>query len=210
MGKAQPWTAAGRRSTLGVVLPDCRGAQMTMPSTGSNKDGVSSPSRRLVLAGCASLVATATFAPWIRWSAPVDRPQGDIFAFTDPAKRDLVFALALSPRPFGQTERDPLTVRLHAGGSSWMVGPFALQGNQNVLSDGGCLFSGQVWRIASNGVRAMAHLIAVATPVKHMPPGNLGVWAEIVGTGGVRCPLSPVQRSRQRLRLATQPCQQIF
>lgn len=159
---------------------------MTMPSTASNKDGLSSPSRRLVLVGCASLVATASFAPWITWSAPVDGPQGDLFAFTAPTKSDLVFALALTPRPFGQTERDPLTVRLHAGASSWMVGPFALQDTQDVLSDGTCLFSGQVWRTASNGVRAMAHLIAVATPAEHMPPGNLGIWAEIVGTGGVR------------------------
>lgn len=159
---------------------------MTMPLTAPNKNELSSPSRRLVLAGCASLVATATWAPWIMWSAPVDGPQGDLFAFTAPTKRDLVFALALSPRPFGQTERDPLTVRVHAGAFSWMVGPFALQDTQDVLSDGTCLFSGQVLCTASNGVRAMAHLIAVATPAEHMPPGSLGVWAEIVGTGGVR------------------------
>lgn len=159
---------------------------MTMPLTASNKTGLSSPSRRLVLAGCASLVATASFAPWITWSAPVNGPQGDLFAFTAPTKRDLVFALALCPKPFGQTERDPLTVRLHAGASSWMVGPFALQDTQDELSDGTCLFSGQVWRTASNGVRTMAHLIAVATPAENMPPGSLGVWAEIIGTGGVR------------------------
>ena len=157
-----------------------------MPSTASKKDELSSPSRRLVLAGCASLVATASFAPWIKWSTPVDGPQGDLFAFTAPTRRDLVFALALSPRPFGQTERDPLTVRLHAGDASWMVGPFALQDMQDVLSDGTCLFSGQVWRTAPNGVRGMAHLIAVAAPAEHMPPGTLGVWAEIVGTGDAR------------------------
>ena len=159
---------------------------MIIPSTATNKDGLLSPSRRLVLAGCASLVATASFASWITWSAPVDAPQGDLFAFTAPTKRDLVFALALSPRPFGQTGRDPLTVRLHAGASTWMVGPFALQDSQTVLSDGTYLFSGKVRRTASNGFRTMAHLIAVATPVEHMPPGSLGVWADIVGTCGVR------------------------
>ena len=159
---------------------------MTMPSTALNKDGLSSPSRRLLLTGCASLVATASFAPWVTWSAPVDGPQGDLFAFTAPTKRDLVFALALSPSPFGQTERDPLTVRLHAGASSWMVGPFALQDTQDVLSDGTCFFSGQVWRTASNGVRSIAHLIAISTPAEQMPPVTLAVWAEIVGTGGAR------------------------
>ena len=156
-----------------------------MPSTFSNKNGLSSPSRRLVLAGCASLVATS-FAPWIAWSAPVDRPQGDLFAFTAPTKRHLVFAVALSPRPFGQTERDPLTARLHAGVSSWMVGPFALQDTQDVFSDGAHIFSGQVWRTDSNGSTRMAHLIAVATPVERMPRETLGVWAEIVGAGGER------------------------
>ena len=159
---------------------------MTIPSTVSNENGLSSPSRRLVLAGCVSLVTSASFAPQITWSAPVDRPQSDLFAFTPPTKRDLVFAVALSPKPFGQSERDPLTVRLHAGASSWMVGPFALQATQDLLSDGARLFSGRVWCTASNGGRAMTHLIAVATPAEHMPPGRLGVWAEIVGTGGVR------------------------
>ena len=158
---------------------------MTMLSTASNEDGLSSPSRRLVLAGCASLIATASFAPWITWSAPVDEARGDLFAFTAPTKRELVFALALFPRPFGQTQRDPLTVRLHASDSSWIVGP-ALQDMQDVLADGTCLFSGQVWRTASDGVKTMAHLIAVATPAEHMPSGTLGVWAEIIGTGGIR------------------------
>ena len=159
---------------------------MTAPSTASNKDRLSSPSRRLMLAGCASLFATASFAPWITWSAPVHGPQGDLFAFRAPTKRHVVFALALSPSPFGQTKHDPLTVRLHAGASSWMVGPFALQDTQGVWSDGTCLFSGEVWRTSSDGARAMAHLIAVATPAEHILPGSLGVWAEIVGTGGVR------------------------
>ena len=159
---------------------------MTMRSTALNKEGLSSPSRRLVLVSCAGLVASASFAPWITWAAPIDRPQSDLFAFTAPTERELVFALALSPRPFGQTERDPLTVRLHAGASTWMVGPFALQDAQDVLSDGTCLFSGQVWRTASNSARALAHLIAVATPAEHVPPGTLEVWAEIVATGGTR------------------------
>lgn len=157
-----------------------------MSSTAVSKNGLSSPSRRRVLAGCASLVTTATFAPWITWAAPAEGPQGDVFAFTARGKRDLVFALALSPRPFGQTERDLLTVRLHAGDFSWMVGPCALQDTEHALSDGTRLFSGQVWRTASNGVRAMAHLIAVATPAEHVPPATLGVWAEIVGRGGAR------------------------
>ncbi len=157
-----------------------------MSSTAANTHGLSSPSRRRVLAGCASLVTTASFAPWITWGAPAERPQGDVFAFTARGKRDLVFALALSPRPFGQTERDLLTVRLHAGDFSWIVGPFALQDTEDALSDGTRLFSGQVWRTASNGVRAMAHLIAVASPAEHVLPGTLGVWAEIVGRGGAR------------------------
>ena len=160
---------------------------MTMPSTTSNTDRLSSPSRRLMLAGCASLVATASLLPWIKWSVPVDRSQGDLFAFTAPTKRDLVFALALSPRPFGQSERDPLTVRLYAGASSWIVGPFALLDTQKVSSGGARLFSGKVWRTPSNGGREIAHLVAVAIPAEHMPPGTLGLWAEIVGSGGVRC-----------------------
>ena len=159
---------------------------MTMLLTTPNKDGLSSPSRRLVLAGCASLFAAAMFAPRITWSTPVEEPLGDLFAFTAPTKRDVVYALALSPRPFGQAEYDPLTVRLYAGVSSWMVGPFALQDTEKALSDGARLFSGQVWRTASNGIREMAHLIAVATPAECMPMGSFGVWAEIVGIGGVR------------------------
>jgi len=159
---------------------------MTKQFTTANKDGLSSPSRRLMLTGCGSLAVTASLAPWITWSAPVDRSQGDLFAFTAPTKHDLVFALALSPRPFGQTEREPLTVRLHAGASCWMVGPFALQDSEDVLPDGTCLFTGQVRRTTSNGARAMAHLIAVATSAEQMPPGSLGVWAEILGAGAVR------------------------
>jgi hypothetical protein len=138
-----------------------------------------------MLAGCASLAVTASFAPWIPWSAPAERPQGDLFAFTAPTKH-LVFALALFPKPFGQAQRDPLTVRLHAGASCWTVGPFALQDTQDVLRDGTRLFAGEVWRAASHGGRATAHLIAVATPAEHVPSGNLGVWAEIVGASGVR------------------------
>lgn len=160
---------------------------MTMPSTISNKDGLSSPSRRLMLAGCASLVATASFAPWIKWSVPVGGSQNDLFAFTAPTKRDLVFALALSPTPFGQSERDPLTVRLYAGASRWMVGPSALLDTQKVSSGGARFFSGQVWRRPSNGGREIAHLIAVAIPAEHMPSGTLGVWAEIIGSSGARC-----------------------
>jgi hypothetical protein len=159
---------------------------MTKPLTASNKDELSSPTRRLMLAACASLAVTASFVPWITCSAPGDGPQGDLFAFTAPTKRDLVFALALSPRPFGQNERDPLTVRLHAGASSWTVGPFGLQNSEEARSDGMSLFCGRVWRNASNGVGEKAHLIAIATPGERMPTGSLAVWAEIFGKRGVR------------------------
>jgi hypothetical protein len=159
---------------------------VTMPSTGSNDDGLASPSRRLVLAGCAGLVATASCAPWTAQPALAGDPQADLFAFTAPGERDLVFALALYPRSFGQTERDPLTVRLHAGASFWTVGPFALQDTQDVLPDGTRLFSGRVWSTASNGGTTRARLIAVATPMERVPPGSLGVWAQIIGTSGAR------------------------
>jgi hypothetical protein len=138
------------------------------------------------LAGCASLVESATFAPRTAWSTPTGVPQGDLFAFTAPDGRDLVFALALSAKPFGQTERDPFTVRLHAGASSWTVGPFAFQDAQGVLSDGARLFSGQIWSTASDGDKTMTRLIAVATPADRVLPRSLGLSAQIVGTGGAR------------------------
>ena len=156
-----------------------------LPTT-SNADGLASSYRRSVLAGCASLVALAHFGPRTTRPASAGALQGDLFAFKAPDGRDLVFALALAPKPFGQPDRDPLMVRLHAGASSWTAGPFAPQDTREALSDRGRLFSGKVWGTASNGGGMLAWLIAIAIPAERMPLGTLGVWAEIVDIGGMR------------------------
>ena len=156
-----------------------------LPTT-SNADGLASSYRRLVLAGCVSLVALAHFGPRTTRPASAGALQGDLFAFKAPDGRDLVFALALAPKPFGQPDRDPLMVRLHAGASSWTAGPFALQDTREALSDGGRLFSGKVWGTAPNGGGMLARLIAIAIPAERLPLGTLGVWAEIVEIGGMR------------------------
>jgi hypothetical protein len=160
---------------------------MIMPFFASNKDGPASPSRRRVLAVSAGLAATACLATWSRCAAAASTPKGELFAFTAQGGRDLVFALALAPEPFGQSERDPLTVRLYAGTASWTVGPFAFRDTYDVFSDGSHLFSGQVRGNGSNGDKTVVRLIAIATPAERMPPGTLEVWAHLVGADGARC-----------------------
>jgi hypothetical protein len=157
-----------------------------MPFIASNKDGPASPSRRRVLAGSAGLAATACFATWSRCAAAASTPKGELFAFTAQGGRDLVFALALAPEPFGQSESDPLTVRLYAGTASWTVGPFAFRDTYDVFYAGSHLFSGQVRGNGSNGDKTVVRLIAIATPTERMPPGTLEVWAHLVGADGAR------------------------
>jgi hypothetical protein len=161
-------------------------ATMIMPFTASDKDGPASSSRRRALADCAGLAATACFAPWNRCAAAAGTPKGELFAFAAPGGRDLVFALALAPGSFGQSGRDPLTVRLYAGTASWTVGPFAFRDTYDVFSDGSHLFSGQVPGTGSNGDKTMVRLIAIATPAARMPPGTLEVWAQLIGADGAR------------------------
>jgi hypothetical protein len=158
---------------------------MIMSLNASNKDSPASPSRRRALADCAGLAATC-FASWNRYASALETPKGELFAFTAPNGRDLVFALALAPEHFGQPERDPLTVRLHAGTASWTVGPFAFRNRNDVFSDGSHLFSGEVWGTGSNGDKTMVRLIAIATPAERVPRGILGVWAHLAGVDGTR------------------------
>jgi hypothetical protein len=160
---------------------------MTMPLTPSkDNDELASLSRRRMLAGCAGLAAAASLSSWTTRSALAGGSPADLFAFKAPGERDLVFALALSPNSFGRSERDPLTVRLHAGPSSWTVGPFALRDTQDVLSDRARIFSGRIWTAASNLGEKTARLIAVAVPAERVPSGTLEVWAQIIGAGGAR------------------------
>jgi hypothetical protein len=93
--------------------------------------------------------------------------------------------VTLPTRPFGQTEHEPLTVRLRAGGSAWTIGPFALIPPVGVSSNGVRVFSGKVRQLWRGGGSA-AHLIVVATPAQELDRSSLGVWAEVVSAHGIR------------------------
>jgi hypothetical protein len=157
---------------------------MAVSLTASRAHGGFAPSRRGFIVGCAGL-ATAIGATAGGPSIEAQHLAGDLFAFTAPDRPEVVFAVTLPPLPFGQTERDALTVRLHAGESTWTIGPFALIQRAGLSSDGIRLFSGKVrrfWR----GDESAAHLVAIATPARQLPRSTLGLWAEVVSAHGIR------------------------
>jgi hypothetical protein len=143
-------------------------------------------SRRRFIVGCVSLTTAVGLTPGgARSTETQQRLSGDLFAFTAPDRREVVFAVALPEHPFGQTDREALTVRLHAGGSAWTIGPFALLSTVRSSSDGVRIFSGKVRQLWSSGESA-AHLIALATPAQQLPRSSLGVWVEVISARGIR------------------------
>ena len=143
------------------------------------------PSRRGFIAGCAGLATTIGLTAAGARSTETRHLAGDLFAFTAPDCPEVVFAVTLPPQPFGQTERDALTVQLHAGASTWTIGPFALIPTVSLSPNGARIFSGKVRRLWRGGESA-THLIAVATPAQQLPRSNLGVWVEVVSAHGIR------------------------
>jgi hypothetical protein len=159
---------------------------MPVPLTAPRAPRGFAPSRRGFIVVCAGLAtAIGLTAEGARSTETRQRLAGDLFAFTAPDRPEVIFAVTLPPQPFGQTVRDALTVRLHAGASTWTIGPFALLPTVGFAPNGGRIFSGKVWQSWSGGETA-AHLIAVAIPAQQLPKSNLGVWAEIVSAHGSR------------------------
>jgi hypothetical protein len=159
---------------------------MPVPLTAPRAPRGFAPSRRGFIVVCAGLAtAIGVAAEGARSTEIRQHLGGDLFAFIAPDRPEVVFAVTLPPQPFGQTERDALTVRLHAGASTWTIGPFALLRTVGFAPNGGRIFSGKVWQLWSGGQTA-AHLIAVAIPAQQLPRSNLGVWAEIVSAHGSR------------------------
>jgi hypothetical protein len=156
-----------------------------MPTRKPETGGLALSRRRFVV-GCVSLTTAVGLMPGgARSTETQQRLSGDLFAFTAPDCPEVVFAVTLPTRPFGQTEHEPLTVRLHAGGSAWTIGPFALIPTVGVSSNGARIFSGKVRQLWSSGERA-AHLISVATPAQELEKSRLGVWAEVISARGIR------------------------
>jgi hypothetical protein len=135
---------------------------MPVPLTAPRAPRGFAPSRRGFIVVCAGLAtAIGLTAEGARLTETRQRLAGDLFAFTAPDRPEVVLAVTLPPQPFGQTERDALTVRLLAGASTWTIGPFALPPTVGFAPNGGRIFSGKVWQSWSGGETA-AHLIAVA------------------------------------------------
>jgi hypothetical protein len=78
----------------------------------------------------------------------------ELFAFAAPDQDKPVFAAAMTSQPFGQTKRDPLTVRLRAGPYSWAVQPFVLWDNDDSF-DGIRVFSGRTQRVGDDRLRTI-------------------------------------------------------
>jgi hypothetical protein len=142
------------------------------------------PSRRGFILGCTGLATAIGEAAGGARSIETQHLAGDLFAFMAPDRPEVVLAVTLPPLPFGQIERDTLTVRLHAGGSTWTIGPFALIPTVGLSPDGARIFSGKVRQMLSCGETG-AHLIAVATPAQQLPRSTFGVWAEVVSAHGI-------------------------
>jgi hypothetical protein len=142
------------------------------------------PSRRGFIAGCAGLATAIGLTAGGARTTETRPLAGELFAFTALDRPEVVFAVTLPPQPFGQTERDALTVRLHAGGSTWTIGPFALIPTLGLSPTGVRFFAGKVRQLLRGGETA-AHLIAVATPAERLPRSNLDVWAEVVSAHGI-------------------------
>lgn len=153
--------------------------------TATHPPEVEGLSRRNLMACGAGLAAALSLAPRIARSAGVRRAQADLFAFTAPDQSAVVFAVGLAPQPFGQVEHDPLLVRLHAGATTWTVGPHALQGSIRTSAQGARIFTGPVRSTTTDGAGAV-HLIAVAAPPRQLPPSPFDVWAEVIGANGER------------------------
>src|ERR1700730_13644559 len=99
---------------------------MAVSLTASRALGGLAPSRRGFIVSCAGLATAFSLRAGGARSNETRHLAGDLFAFTAPDRPEVVFAVTLPRSPFGQTERDALTVRLHAGESAWTIGPFAL------------------------------------------------------------------------------------
>jgi hypothetical protein len=158
---------------------------MAVSLTASRAPRGFAPSRRGFIVVCAGLATAIGAAAGGARSIETQHLAGDLFAFTAPDCLEVILAVTLPPLPFGQTERDALTVRLHAGGSAWTVGPFALIPTVGLSSTGVRFFAGKVRQLLRGGETA-AHLIAVATPAEQLPRSNLDVWAEVVSAHGIR------------------------
>jgi hypothetical protein len=157
---------------------------MAVSLTVSRAPGGWALSRRSFIVGCVSLTtAIGPTTGGARSTETQQRLSGDLFAFTAPDRPEVVLAVTV-PQPFGQTEGDALSVRLHAGANTWAIGPFALLPTVVLSPNGVRIFSGKVRQLLSGGETA-AHLIAVATPAEQLPRSNLGVWAEVVSAHGI-------------------------
>ena len=139
--------------------------------------------RRRFIVGCVSL--TTAIGLTTGATETQQRLSGDLFAFTAPDRPEVVFAVILPAQPFGQTDREALTVRLHAGESAWTIGPFALLPTVGLSSNGIRIFSGKVRQLWRGGESAV-HLVAVATPAQELGRSSLGVWVEVVSAHGIR------------------------
>jgi hypothetical protein len=143
-------------------------------------------SRRGFIVSCVNL--TTAVGLTARGSPSTETQQhlcGDLFAFTAPDRPEVVFAVTLPAQPFGQADREALTVRLHTSGSAWTIGPFALLPTGGLPSNGVRIFSGKVRQLWRGGESA-AHLIAIAAPAQELPRSTLGVWVEVVSAHGIR------------------------
>jgi hypothetical protein len=158
---------------------------MAVSLTASRAPGGLALSRRSFILGCTGLATVIGAAAGGARSIETQHFAGDLFAFTAPDCLEVVLAVTLPPLPFGQTERDALTVRLHASGSTWTIGPFALIPTVGLSSTAVRFFAGKVRQLL-RGSETAAHLIAVATPAEQLPRSNLDVWAEVVSAHGIR------------------------
>jgi hypothetical protein len=158
---------------------------MAVSLTASRAPGGMAPSRRGFIVGCAGLATAIGATVGGARSTETRHVAGELFAFTAPDSPDVVFAVTLPSHPFGQSDRDALTVRLHAGESAWTIGPFALLPTVRLSSNGVRVFSGKVRKLWKGGESA-AHLIALATPAQQLPRSSLGVWVEVISARGIR------------------------
>jgi hypothetical protein len=156
-----------------------------MPTREPETGGFALSRRRFIVGWVSLTTAIGLTTGGARTTETQQRLSGDLFAFTAPDRPEVVFAVTLPAQPFGQTDREALTVRLHAGERSWTIGPFALVPTLGLSSNGVRFISGkvqQLWRGGESSVR----LFAVATPAQRLPRSSLGVWVEVVSARGIR------------------------
>ena len=142
------------------------------------------PSRRGFLVGCAGLATAISLTPRGAWSTETRHLTGDLFAFTAPDCPEVVFAIALPPRPFGQAAHDALTVRLHAGASTWTIGPHALMPASGLSPNDARIFWARYGSCERTGdyraPNCAGHAGAAAPAVE---PWR---WAEVVSANTIR------------------------